>query len=463
MKGTGFFVLLVGQWVVQFPAIALESPEFSISQANPSLQPSPLAIPAESSYTLGAGDRINIDIFRVPQYGGQFDILVDGTVNLPAVGGVNVQGLTLDQAEEVISGRFSQILRRPIVTISLVSPRPVQIGIAGEISRPGSYTITATGGQLPTLTQLIETAGGIRQAANLRQVEVRRSQQAGQDQVIVVDLWAFLQTGDLSYDITLRDGDTIFIPTAENLDLMESAQLADASFASQAAIPINIAIVGEVFRPGTYLVAGENQTVTRAIQEAGGITSVADIRQIQIRRMTRTGNEQNFEVDLWQLLQNGNLEQDVVLQDRDTIIIPTAVDLPPEEASEVATASFSPATIRVNIIGEVTRPGTVEVPPNTPLSQAILASGGFNNRAQRSSVQLVRLNLNGSVSRREVEVDFTQGVSEDTNPTLRNNDVILVGRSTLAEVGDTLDTIITPLSRFLTLFNLPSNILRLFR
>ncbi|HEY9598167.1 MAG TPA: hypothetical protein V6D33_10895, partial [Cyanophyceae cyanobacterium] len=88
--------------------------------------------------------------------------------------------------------------------------------------------------------------------------------------------------------------------------------------------------------------------------------------------------------------------------------------------------------------------------------------GGFNNRARKSSVELVRLNINGTVERRTVDIDFAKGVNDQTNPALRNNDVIIVGRSTLASVSDTLDTAIGPLGRFLTILNFPLNFFKLF-
>jgi polysaccharide biosynthesis/export protein len=162
---------------------------------------------------------------------------------------------------------------------------------------------------------------------------------------------------------------------------------------------------------------------------------------------------------LWELLKSGDLRQDVILQEGDTVFIPTATVLSSEEASEIAAASFSPNTIRVNVVGEVAQSGVVEVPPNTPLNQTILAAGGFNQRARRSSVELVRLNLDGTVSRQSIDIDFAQGVNEASNPPLRNNDVVIVGRSGLASFSDALDTALAPLNR---LISLPSILQRLF-
>ena len=61
-----------------------------------------------------------------------------------------------------------------------------------------------------------------------------------------------------------------------------------------------------------------------------------------------------------------------------------------------------------------------------------MAAGGFNNRANETEAELIRLNPNGSVSRRVIDVDFAQGIDEEDNPLLRNNDVVVVNPSAIA-------------------------------
>ncbi|MBW4691604.1 MAG: SLBB domain-containing protein [Lyngbya sp. HA4199-MV5] len=442
----------------------------------------------ESSYTLGAGDRIQIDIFDVPEYSGENgkrQVLVDGTINLPLLGSVSVRGMSIKQTEAELSKRYAKFFKRPFVTVSLLSPRPLTIGVLGEVSRPGTYTIPLAsqdgGTQFPTLTKALQTAGGITQAADVRQVQIRRPQRVGAPQVITVDLWSYVQNGSLQQDVTLRDGDSVSVVAAATPNTAESLQLADTTFAGEKGRPVNVAIVGEVFRPGSYLVTGTNPrataagaqgttggntnnlekppTITQAIQVAGGIKPLADIRRIQIRRPTRSGAEQTIDINLLQLVQAGDLKQDVILQSGDTISIPTATNITPAEAAQIASASFSPDTIRVNIVGEVRQPGVVQVPPNTPMNQALLAAGGFDNRrARKSRVELIRLNPDGTVLRRDISVDFAQGINDQTNPSMRNNDIIVVGRSGLTSVTDTLGTILSPLfslSSFLRIFGLP--------
>jgi polysaccharide export outer membrane protein len=108
----------------------------------------------------------------------------------------------------------------------------------------------------------------------------------------------------------------------------------------------------------------------------------------------------------------------------------------------------------VYVVGEVGRPGIVQVPPNTPLNQAILAAGGFNNRAKKGSVNFIRLNSNGTVTQRSVPVDFSKGINEANNPPLRNNDTIVVGRSTLAGITDTLGSVVSPIGGLFAIFSI---------
>uniref|UniRef100_A0ACD5GQL5 Polysaccharide biosynthesis/export family protein n=1 Tax=Desertifilum tharense IPPAS B-1220 TaxID=1781255 RepID=A0ACD5GQL5_9CYAN len=148
---------------------------------------------------------------------------------------------------------MARFLRRPLITLSLTQIRPIRIAIAGEINRPGTYTFTlATTGEvgLPTVTRIIEQAGGITQAADLRQIQIRRPRldiprdasgnPTQADQILTVDLWQLLRAGDITQDLALRDGDSLFIPTSTQINLDEAAQLSNASFADRTPAPLTL-------------------------------------------------------------------------------------------------------------------------------------------------------------------------------------------------------------------------------
>ncbi len=538
------------------------------------------------SYTLGPGDRLRVDIFNVPEYSGEFYVLGDGSINLPVVGAIPIQGLTVQKASGLLTAYFSRYVKRPIVTISVLAPRPVQFAIAGEVTRSGSYTIPFSNEnrKFPTISQAIQLAGGTTQTANLRQVQVRRaatgrvttvnifdvlqrgntaqditlrdgdtiyiarsegvsaadrlrlagSNLANQDatvkvailgevgkpgtytlkgdggggvgarvtpptlteaikiaggstasadlsrirvrrntrtgvgQVVPINLLSLLKSGDFGQDIILQDGDTILLPTATEINSANSALVAASNLGPQAINPPKVVVVGEVNRPGTYTVLGSGNstnnstqlagtvalpTITNAIQSAAGIKPTADIRQIQLIRTTRSG-EQKISLNLFKLIQQGDTSQDIILQEGDRIFIPVAQNPNAQDVDVVASSTLSPATIRVNVIGEAgsSAAGTREVPSNTTLNQAILLAGGFNNvRANKNEVDFIRLNPNGTVTKRLIKLNFARGIDPENNPRLQNNDTIVIGRNNLTRIGDGFSTILTPFNGLLNI------------
>ncbi|MFM7423915.1 MAG: polysaccharide biosynthesis/export family protein [Elainella sp.] len=324
------------------------------------------AFPFEEAYTLGPGDQIELNIFDVPELSGatagRYIVQLDGTINLNWAGVVRVQGLSLVQAEQVITQAYAPFVRNPLITASLVTTRSLRISVAGEIKRPGAYVISPEG-------------------------------------------------------------------ATDNRILIDGAATGGG-------------------------VANQWPTVTKAIQTAGGLTQFADLRRVQVRRPLADGSLELIDVNLWELLRTGELNQDIRLRDRDTLVIPTATTLNDSEALVIGAANFSPATIRVNVIGQVPTPGVVEVTPNTPLNQALMTAGGFlRPTARTSEVELVRLNSNGTASRRLIKVDLAAGINEATNPALRDYDTIIVSRNGATVFSENLNTVLEPVERFFGIFD----------
>jgi polysaccharide biosynthesis/export protein len=428
----------------------------------------------KADYVLGPGDQLQLNMYgQTDLFPAPSTVLVDGTISLPFVGRVPVAGRTVKEVEGIVTNSYKKYFKRPYITIVLAKPRQLTLAVSGEVVKPGTYPFTGVD-QIPTVSQLLKLSGGVTPSADLRNVQIRRSKfgAPGVYENISVNLMKLIQEGDISQDIRMRDGDIVFVPVSAKPSLADFASASDSSFAAANTDPLNIAVIGEVFRPGPYTVQASNAvvgaagtqgspsgasgknlpTVSQAVQLAGGIKPEADVRKIQVRRVTRTGTEQLLAVDLWKLLVEGDIRQDIPLQQGDTVVISkSTIPLTAEEQQFLSNATLSPATIDVNVVGEVTRPGTVKIKPNTPLNTAVLSAGGLDNkRANRKSVRLIRLNPDGTVTDRKIKLAFDASVNEETNPPLRNNDVIMVGRSSLAALSDStggiLSTITGPLS-----------------
>ncbi len=435
------------------------------------------------SYKLGGGDRILVEILEVPELTRGYEVLSDGSVNLPLIGLISIRGRTLVEATTIIRSAYRRVLKDPVVTVSLVAARPLNVGVIGEVTRPGNFILSLTPGpgvapsvQYPTVTQALRLAEGVTGIADIRNIRVRRPQPDGPDRVLNVNLWKFLQEGDISQDIILQDRDTIVVPTVASFNQAESRQFATANFSPPPEKPRSISIVGQVTRPGPYVVIGGNTTsdlsregfptVIRAIQLAGGITPEADIRQIQVRRLTRRG-EQIIPVNLWQFLESGDASQDTILQQGDTIVVPKATIVNPAEAGVLANTNFAPPGINIFVVGEVTTSlDPLRLPANATLNQALISRGFFgygNTRARRNKIELVRLNTDGTATKRTIEVDLTQGINEEINPQLRNNDMIIVSRSGLVNFVDRINNIIGPIGPATGMLNFINVLRSLFR
>ncbi|QNI83344.1 polysaccharide biosynthesis/export protein [Synechococcus sp. RS9907] len=236
--------------------------------------------------------------------------------------------------------------------------------------------------------------------------------------------------------------------------------------------PIRVALVGQVERPGIYsLTTSEASTaegvvntisglptVVDAIQKAGGITQNANLRGVVLqRRLPGTESElshKQTELDLLDLVLDGNQSQNPFLFDGDTIRISKAEETP-EEAMELAAVNLSPQVISVNVIGEVLKPGSVQLQANTPLVQAVLAAGGPKNwRASTGNVELVRINRNGSATLKKFRIDLEEGASNEKNPPLRDGDSVKVNRSTLARASDAINAVSQPLGGLVQIWTL---------
>lgn len=225
--------------------------------------------------------------------------------------------------------------------------------------------------------------------------------------------------------------------------------------------PVQISVIGEVENPGLYSLTPSEvsqtdvttsisglPTVVAALQKAGGLTLNADLSNVILqRRMPGNGQQlRETRLDLISLLKLGDKTQNPFLFDGDTLLISKA-SIPDREVMELAATNLSPPSIRVNVIGELVSPGTLNLPANTPLIQGILAAGGPRTwRAKHSDVELIRIHRNGTATRELFTIDYSQGVNGLRNPPLRDGDTVVVNRSNYAVVTDALDAIATPLS-----------------
>ena len=301
-------------------------------------QPRP-QLPATSSvstanYVLGVGDQISLSVIGYPEFTGTLAVLPDGTITLPLVGPVRVNGYTPTQLSSVLTNQLRTYLVDPVVSIGLTETRPVVVTVAGEVHRPGPIQMGGTsnlGGDilsaittdstgpaqsfsqeqpLPTLSSAVLLAGGVTRDADIRQVMIRRPTAGGSEEILTLNLWDVITAGVGTADVALRDGDSVFIPRLTGNEIDRRA-VARSSLAPNV---IRVKVVGEVVTPGEVAVP-PNSSISSAVAIAGGPTTDAKLSNVSLVRQSDTGQIEEEEIDL------RNLVDDYQVQEGDVIVV----------------------------------------------------------------------------------------------------------------------------------------------
>ena len=232
------------------------------SRATSQFQPL-LSGPVPDSYRVGPGDRIVLIVTGEVEFAHDLSITREGFVVVPDVGRISVANLTMAGVRGLLrsrlSGSYSGIDRgTTTVDVSITELRTNQIYVIGEIEQPGAYQLAS----VATVTNAIYAAGGPRRFGNLRNVRVAR--RSGED--VTLDLYPYLLRGEVSGDVTLEQGDVVFIPLKER----------------------RVQIHGGVVRPAQYELV-ESDDLIDVLRASGGFGPDANRRRLTIHRVARPG------------------------------------------------------------------------------------------------------------------------------------------------------------------------------
>jgi len=259
------------------------------SAADPAEKPTVLhgqSQPA-TSYLIGPQDVLFVAVFGQPDLTGKFAVESDGTLSFPLVGRLKAAGLTLRAFEAELKKQLADgFLTNPQVSVGVEQYISQKIFVMGEVRQPGAYPLTGS----MALIEALARAG----ASTTSDVIIVRPRDAkgptlpGEDQsaeVTRVNLKQ-LQSGQLSENVDLRDGDTIFVPHQES-----------------------VYVFGQVKNPGAYGIQ-KGTTVLQALSLAGGVSENGAINRIKIVRAVN-GKTIELKVKLNDLVLSG-----------DTVIVP---------------------------------------------------------------------------------------------------------------------------------------------
>ena len=182
--------------------------------ANPAAAPArtetPVISPLTSEYVLQPSDAVQIVVFREADLSIAVRLNADGSIMYPLIGRVELAGLTVQKAQDLITKRLgADYLVNPQVTMTVIDYTKKYFTVLGQVARPGSYEIPADG--KVTLLQAIGMAGGFTRMADPGHVLIKRVIENKQHKIIKANAKKLAQQ-DSQDGFPLQAGDTVTVP-----------------------------------------------------------------------------------------------------------------------------------------------------------------------------------------------------------------------------------------------------------
>jgi polysaccharide export outer membrane protein len=137
------------------------------------------------------------------------DVVVrpDGMVTLPLVSDVRAVGLTPEQLRDQITTAVAKYVAEPSVTVVVKQINSRKVFITGQIAKPGQYALISP----TTVLQLIATAGGVAEYADVKNIRILRTEN-GRQMSIRFNYEDVTKGNSLTQNIELKPGDVITVP-----------------------------------------------------------------------------------------------------------------------------------------------------------------------------------------------------------------------------------------------------------
>ena len=333
------------------------------------------------AYILGPGDSLQIELLDLPELSGRFTIGPDGTLYLPRLRALYVEGLTVEELRSFLIQQFSAFVLQPDVYVRPVGYRPIRIYVRGEVRRPGYYTLSG-----------------------IQQIQKELEQTSS------------LITNNFDTQNTLQQKDSSAIRAAQK------------------------SIGGD-----SQSIAIQFPTVFDAIRAAQGITPYSDLGKVEVTRkqpISSGGGRIRANLNFISLITDGNESQNIRLLDGDVIKVSKSDEVLRKQLLEAGQTNLSPQFLEVFVSGRVKVPGGKVLPQGSTLIQAIDMAGGL--KILHGSVEFIRFNREGTVDRRVFRYNRSAPADDYKNPVLMAGDVIRARESPLSAATEVIGEITEP-------------------
>jgi polysaccharide biosynthesis/export protein len=249
-------------------------------------------------FRLGRGDTLKVSVYDESDLStDSIPVRPDGKISFPLIGEITAEGKTSSEIEKEITERISKFLVDPKVSVLVRGFRSQRYTIIGEVAKPGTFSLDTS----VTLTQALANSGGLSQrqfhGTSIDLADLGRAFISRNGKILPVDFAALFRNGDLRYDVDLRSGDYIYIPSGLDEEVF---------------------VLGEVNSPDMFAYR-KGMSLSKALVIADGYTSNANLKQVHVVRGSLTDPEL-YIVNLKDIY-NGEVT-DITLQPGDIVYLP---------------------------------------------------------------------------------------------------------------------------------------------
>ncbi len=267
--------------------------------------PIPESLP-DTEYTIGPGDVIGFQSFDDPSLSREsVVVLFDGTLSLPLIPDLNVNGLTREEAEKKIHDSYADgVFKDPQLTVSVRTTGSKYYYVLGDVLRASRYPYE----QPISVLAAINIAGGLRTSSRSDGQDVAASpgtlttafiirDRHGKRQVIELDLSYLTNKGPHPSETLVLPGDFVYIPEGVNL----------------------VYVLGEVRNPNVFQLA-EGQTLTQTLTRAGGpVESTGKLKSVVLMREVDSTHRDVLVINWKEIMRTG---YDIPLRPGDVVYVP---------------------------------------------------------------------------------------------------------------------------------------------
>ena len=312
-------------------------------------------LPVPSDYLISLRDELEITYLGDPKNRSFIrPVRLDGSIMIPEIGLINVEGQTLSEIREKIKIKVSETYIGIKAQVTLKELSAKKILIVGSVKKPGAYLVNP----FTTVSNALSYAGGLEEYASIRDIEVINAQ----GKTHSFDAYDLLIDGSRKKDISLNSGDTILVKNTNNL----------------------ISIVGSVQRPMIYEYKDSEKPID-LIDFALGFKRTAKQDIVLVEKISTNQSSYVFEYM--------NIDQ---VKDLSKIASMTIFNISAFNSSNkpkgglITPTKSSSQMINVLIEGEVMNPGFYKVMPGTKVNDIYLLSGGLTKQADIDLTILTR-------------------------------------------------------------------------